>query len=472
MSISERYTQIIKDAELADYGPVRGCLVIRPYGFSIWQQLKDLLDKKLQETGHQPAYFPLLIPEKFITDEMEYVEGLSPRVFTVTEAGGEKLDEPLVIRPTSETVISYMFAKWIDSYRDLPLRIYQWSNVVRWEYRTRPFIKETEILWLEGHTAHATHKESMEEVRIIVSIFVNYMKDFLAIPVIWGVEPQGRKFAGSLDTFTVESLMPDGNALQLASVYDLGQRFSKAFDVFYRDKDNEITLCWTTNWGLGFRLIGAIALVHGDERGLRLPPKIAPIQVVVLPIYTKDEEWQSKIDNFCDQLFHNLVKLGIRVQISKSDVDSISHRIRHWEVRGVPLCILIGKKEIDTQEIPVLRRDFTIGENKVSIPFHSIGDNVCDLLNQIQMSLYEQALTFQRESTSIAFDLESFAKNLNSGWVLAEWCESEKCEKTITMKFGSVIRCIIGEKHDIQKTGRCFYCGRKSKNITLFAKGF
>ncbi|MEL7658021.1 MAG: aminoacyl--tRNA ligase-related protein, partial [Bacillota bacterium] len=281
ITLSQWYSTIIQEAKIADYGPVHGSLVIRPYGFAIWNQLRDVLDQKLGASGHQQAYFPLLIPEKFIRDQSNYIENFAPRVLTVTKVSDRELAEPLVLRPTSETIVTHMFSKWIDSYRDLPLKLYQWSNIARWEERTRPLIKNVEILWLEGHTAHTTHQEALEEVIAITNLFKTFLTETLSIPVYSGIEPDGRRFAGSLDTYTVEALMPDGKVLQLAAAYDLGQKFSRAFRATFRDSDNLNHHCWTTNWGLGFRLIAASMLVHGDSDGLRLPPEIAPVQVLI-----------------------------------------------------------------------------------------------------------------------------------------------------------------------------------------------
>ena len=467
------YTTIIREAELVDYAPIRGCTVIRPYGYAIWELFKESLNNHLRRTGHQAAYFPLLIPERFVQEEAEYVDKLVlPRVLTVTQAGGQILQDPLVIRPTSETIVSYMFARWIRSYRDLPLKIYQWSNVARWESRTHPLLKAVEILWLEGHTAHATHREAIDEVDLIASLFVETLQECLAIPVIMGPEPEGRKFAGSVSTYSVETLMPNGKSLQVAAVYDLGQKFTRAFDVLYTDSENNLRCCWTTNWGLSVRVIGATVLIHGDDIGLRLPPKIAPIQVIILPVYTDDIEKTQYIANVCYRTRQELESVGIRAHIDERVAASLGKRIRQWEVKGVPIRIEIGVRELESELASVARRDTSNSKVRLSLSFESLPYRVNELLADIQNSLFDQALASQTQRTTNVSTYQSLKKVLETSWATAEWCGLSKCEQGIKEDMGAVIRCFILDKRREFNMGRCFRCGSRSAGMALFGRGF
>ena len=465
------YSNIVLKAELADYGVTRGDIVIRPYGFAIWEQIIVALNEKLQSTGHQQAYFPLLLPEKLIEDEKKYIENLSPKVFTVTKGGGDELKEPLVIRPTSETIISYMFAKWIKSHRDLPLKLYQWSNIARWEERTRPFIKGREILWLEGHTAHSCHADAINEVKLICNIFEETLKNSLSIPVIFGQETESRKFVGSLNTYTAEAIMPNGQALQLAAVYDLGQIFSNAFDISFHTSDNKVNHCWTTNWGLGFRLIGSLILVHGDDRGLRLPPKIAPTQIIIIPVFV-NKRGTEEIKDYCSNVYNELVRNNFRIGISNLEFGSVKQAIEYWEMKGVPIIILIGNQEINKQTATILRRDYPLNKNKIECSICQTKEIVSDLLKEIQISLYEQALNFQTENITAVEQITELEKKINDGWVVAKWCNSKDCENKIISQFGKIIKCTIPDFSEMTVSENCFACNSPANNITLFAKSY
>lgn len=463
---SEWYTQVIQRAELADYSPVRGCMVIKPYGYAIWENIQQSLDRRFKETGHQNAYFPLFIPYSFIQKESQHIKGFAPQLAIVTHGGGKELEEPLVVRPTSETIIGYMYAQWIRSYRDLPVLINQWCNVVRWELRTRPFLRTMEFLWQEGHTAHATYEEAEEETLKILYIYRDFAENEAAIPVILGRKSESEKFAGALHTYTMEAMMGNKWALQAATSHNLGQNFAKAFEIRYLDRNNQLQYCWTTSWGLSTRFIGAIVMVHGDEKGLKLPPKLAPIQVIIVPIWRSDEE-REKVLAWIEELKPQLK--AFRVKVDDREEYTPGWKFNEWELRGVPLRIEIGPRDVEAGQVVFARRD--TGE-KWAISTDDLGSKVEKALEEIQSNLFLMAKKFRDENTYRLNDYAEFKRIIESdgGFVIAPWCESAECEESIKDETKATIRCIPFEQDG--ELGRCIYCGKETTLKALFARAF
>ncbi len=463
---SEWYTQVIQRAELADYSPVRGCMVIKPYGYAIWENIQQSLDRRFKETGHQNAYFPLFIPYSFIQKESQHIKGFAPQLAIVTHGGGKELEEPLVVRPTSETIIGYMYAQWIRSYRDLPVLINQWCNVVRWELRTRPFLRTMEFLWQEGHTAHATYEEAEEETLKILYIYRDFAENEAAIPVILGRKSESEKFAGALHTYTMEAMMGNKWALQAATSHNLGQNFAKAFEIRYLDRNNQLQYCWTTSWGLSTRFIGAIVMVHGDEKGLKLPPKLAPIQVIIVPIW-KNEEEKEKVLAWIEELKPQLK--AFRVKVDDREEYTPGWKFNEWELRGVPLRIEIGPRDVEAGQVVFARRD--TGE-KWAISTDDLGSKVEKALEEIQSNLFLMAKKFRDENTYRLNDYAEFKRIIESdgGFVIAPWCESAECEESIKDETKATIRCIPFEQDG--ELGRCIYCGKETTLKALFARAF
>ncbi|RLE29723.1 proline--tRNA ligase, partial [Candidatus Acetothermia bacterium] len=381
------YNEIVRRAELADYTPVRGCMVIRPYGYALWENVQAALDRRFKETGHVNAYFPLFIPYSFIQKESEHIEGFSPQLAVVTHGGGEKLEEPLVVRPTSETIIGHLYAKWINSYRDLPLLINQWANVVRWEMRPRLFLRTTEFLWQGGHTAHATPEEAEEEALRMLDVYADFAENEAAIPVIKGRKSESEKFPGAVRSYTIEGMMGDRKALQMGTSHNLGQNFAKAFDIQYLDRNNQLQYCWTTSWGVSTRLVGAIVMVHGDDQGLILPPRLAPIQAVVVPIY-KDREERSRVLEFADRVVGEL-KGAVRLKVDDRDEYTAGWKFNEWELRGVPLRIEVGPRDVAAEQVVLARRDVPGKAGKWTVPLARLAEEVPKALEEIQKALYE-----------------------------------------------------------------------------------
>jgi len=463
---SEWYIQVIQRAELADYSPVRGCMVIRPYGYAIWENIQQSLDRRFKETGHQNAYFPLFIPYSFIQKESQHIEGFAPQLAIVTHGGGKELEEPLVVRPTSETIIGYMYSQWIRSYRDLPLLINQWCNVVRWELRTRPFLRTMEFLWQEGHTAHATYEEAEEETLRMLNIYRDFAENDAAIPVILGKKSESEKFAGALHTYTMEAMMGNKWALQAATSHNLGQNFAKAFEIRYLDRNNQLQYCWTTSWGLSTRFIGAIVMVHGDEKGLKLPPKLAPIQVIIVPIWKSDEEKEkvlARIEELKPQL------KAFRVKVDDREEYTPGWKFHEWELRGVPLRVEIGPRDVETGQVVLARRD--TGE-KWAVSTDDLGSKIEKALEEIHANLFQMAKKFRDENTFRLNDYNEFKRLMESdgGFVIAPWCESPECEKAIQEETKATIRCIPFEQDG--QPDRCIYCGKETTLKALFARAF
>ncbi len=465
---SRWYTEIVQRAELADYSPVKGCMVIRPYGYALWENIREALDRRFKATGHVNAYFPLFIPMSFIQKEAEHVEGFAPELAIVTIGGGKKLEEPLVVRPTSETIIGHMYARWIQSYRDLPLLINQWANVVRWEMRTRLFLRTTEFLWQEGHTAHATYEEAQEETLRMLDVYTDFAVNDAAIPVIPGRKSESEKFAGAMTSYTIEAMMGDGRALQSATSHNLGQNFAKAFDIKFLDQNNELQYCWTTSWGLSTRMIGAIIMVHGDDQGLVLPPRLAPTQVVLIPIYRNEEE-KGRVIPFLRQV-EAALKDDVRLKVDDREEYTPGWKFNEWEMRGVPLRIEIGPRDVAQEQVTLARRDRPGRAGKRSAPLAGLTETVQELLAEIQADMYRKALAFREENTVEPADYGEFKEAVARGFALAWWCGDGACEAAIKEETTATIRCI--PLHQEPGEGACIYCGRPARERAVFARAY
>lgn len=466
---SEWYNELVIRAELADYAPVRGCMIVRPYGWALWENIQQALDRRFKATGHVNAAFPLLIPRSFIDKEQSHVEGFSPELAVVTHGGGEELEEPLVVRPTSETIVGHAYSKWIQSYRDLPLLINQWNSVMRWEMRTKLFLRTTEFFWQEGHTAHATLKEADIETRQMLDIYQDFAVNDAAVPVIQGLKSESERFAGADQTFSIEALMGDGKALQSGTSHNLGQNFAKAFDIRYLDQNGELQYCWTTSWGLSTRFIGAIIMVHGDDQGLILPPRLAPYQAVIVPIFKTDEE-RTRVMLAARRIRSELVSSDFRVVLDEREGMSPGFKFNDWEMRGVPLRIEIGPKDVAKETVVLARRDMPGREGKSFVPQAGLPDAVRQALNSIQGALYERALKFRQDNTLVPEDYAAFKSAVGKGFAYSYWCGSAQCEKSIKEDTKATLRCIpleqAGEK------GACIYCGQPAEEKAYFAKAY
>jgi len=463
---SQWYLDVIAAADLAEYGPVRGCMVIKPYGFALWEAVQKFLDEKFKETGVQNAYFPLFIPERFLKKEKEHVEGFAPEVAVVTHAGGKKLDEPLVIRPTSETIMYDVFSRWIHSYRDLPLLINQWVNVVRWEMRPRLFLRTVEFLWQEGHTVHETEAQADERAKQMLEIYRDFAENVMAIPVMLGVKSDSEKFAGALRTYSVEAMMQDGKALQFATSHNLGQNFSKAFEINFLDKDGITQYGWQTSWGLSTRTIGGLIMTHSDDKGLVLPPKIASIQTVITTIIAKEED-KITVNGKAEEINKIIKDAGIKSQVDIRDIRP-GEKYYEWEKKGVPVRIELGPKDIANNGAVLVRRD--TGE-KIKISLDNLVESVKSLLDDIQSSLYTKALDYQKNKTKKVENWGDFVKEINDGnFVLAHWSGEKEEEAKIKEETGATVRCIPFDNK--LEDGLCVYSKKPSKQRVVFAKSY
>src|SRR5262245_6248537 len=433
---SQWYVDVVRRAELADYSPVKGCMVIRPYGYAMWEHLQQALDARIKATGHVNAYFPLFIPNSLLHKEAEHVEGFSPQVAYVTHGGGEELEEKLVVRPTSEAIIGTMYAKWIQGWRDLPILINQWANVVRWEKVTRPFLRTTEFLWQEGHTAHETEAESEEETLKILDLYADVCESVLAVPVVKGRKSESEKFAGALRTYSIEALMGDGRALQAGTSHNLGQNFAKAFDITFQGRDKTVQHVWGTSWGVTTRLIGALIMTHGDDSGLIVPPRVAPYQAVVVPIGRDD--WRTTVLPKAKEIQQQLVAAGIRVTLDERD-ERPGWKFSEWELRGVPVRVEIGPKDIEKSAVLVARRDT---REKQSLPMDGLAGAIATLLDEVQKNLFEKARAFREEHTQRASTYDEFKALMEGrpGFVIAPWCGAADCEAQIKADTQATIR--------------------------------
>ena len=447
---NEWYTDIIQQAQLADYSPVKGTMVIRPYGYSLWEGVQAYLDKKFKETGHENAYFPLFIPNSFIQKEAEHVEGFSPELATVTHAGGKELEEPLVVRPTSETIINHMFAKWIKSHRDLPMLVNQWANVVRWEMRTRLFLRTSEFLWQEGHTAHKTQEEATSEALQMLDIYAEFAENAAGVSVVKGIKSANERFAGATTTYSIEAMMKDKKALQAGTSHELGQNFSKAFEIQYSDENNELQHPFQTSWGVSTRLIGMIIMAHGDDKGLQLPPKLAPTQSVLIPIIP-NEDSKSVVLETVNKL-HEELRESYRIKIDDRDNISPGFKFNEWELKGVPLRIEIGPKDIEKNSVVFSRRDGVDGKNSISI--NEVSQKLKDNLDDIQSNLLETSKNFRKDNTIHVDSKAELIDTLNStpGFVTCYWDENTSDEIEIKDLTKATLRCYLLDNEDSAKS--------------------
>ena len=480
---SEWYNELVVKAALADHSAVRGCMVIKPYGYALWENMRDQLDKMFKDTGHVNAYFPLFVPKSLFEAEEKNAEGFAKECAVVThyrlkadpENPGKlivdpnaKLEEELVVRPTSEAIIWNTYKGWIQSYRDLPLLINQWANVVRWEMRTRLFLRTAEFLWQEGHTAHATQEEAVEETMKMLDVYASFVEEYMALPVIKGVKTASERFAGAVDTYCIEALMQDGKALQAGTSHFLGQNFAKAFDVKFSDKNNKLDYVWATSWGVSTRLIGALIMAHSDDDGLILPPKIAPLQVVIVPIY-KGEQGKAVVDEKANAIISSLKAKGIRVKYDDNDNARPGWKFAEYELKGVPVRIALGQRDIENNVVELARRDT---KEKTSVSLDGLDQYVVELLEEMQQHLYNKALAFRTESTREANSWEEFVKILDEkgGFVSAHWDGTEETEDKIKEQTKATIRCIpINNK---QEEGKCILTGAPSTQRVLFARAY
>ncbi|MEZ5292127.1 MAG: proline--tRNA ligase [Vicinamibacterales bacterium] len=464
---SRWYLDVVRKAELADYSPVKGCMVIRPYGYAIWELIQRQLDDRFKATGHVNAYFPLFIPESLIMKEAEHVEGFAPQVAWVTKGGVEELEEKLIVRPTSETIFGVMYQKWIQSWRDLPLLINQWANVVRWEKVTRPFLRTTEFLWQEGHTAHETEAEAQDETLKILALYKEFAENVLAMPVVDGQKSSSEKFAGAERTYSIEALMGDGRALQAGTSHNLGQNFAKAFEIQFQGRDKTLQYAWTTSWGVSTRLIGGTIMTHGDDSGLILPPRVAPWQVVIIPIPRGN--WKDTVLPACEAVRDELKAAGIRVRLDDDESQTPGWKYAEYEMRGVPLRLEIGPKDIEKRSVFSARRDT---KAKAPLPMDGLAGHVSALLDEIQGNLLARARAFRESHTTAAGTWDAFKAVMDGrpGFVISPWCETDECEAAIKAETQATIRNIpFGSA---TPTGGCVRCDKPAKVNAWFAKAY
>ena len=479
---SQWYNDLVIKGELADYSAVKGCMVIKPYGFALWENMRDTLDKMFKDTGHVNAYFPLLIPKSFLSKEAAHVEGFAKECAVVTHyrlkndpnGGGvivdpdAKLEEELIIRPTSETIIWSTYKDWIQSYRDLPILINQWCNIVRWEMRTRLFLRTTEFLWQEGHTAHATRQEAVEEAERMLGVYASFVEEFMAVPVFKGVKTANERFAGAEETYCIEAMMQDGKALQAGTSHFLGQNFAKAFDVKFSNKENQMEYVWATSWGMTTRLIGALVMVHSDDDGLVLPPRLAPFQVVIVPIY-KGEEQKKLIDDKVKGIMNELKVLGVRVKYDDNDNSRPGWKFAEYEMKGVPVRLAIGARDLEQNVVEVARRDT---KEKRSVSLDGIAQYADALLKEIQENLFNKAKAYRDEHITPADSWDEFVKLLDEkgGFIAAHWDGTADTEEAIKDKTKATIRCI--PLNNPKEDGKCILSGKPSSQRVLFARAY
>ncbi len=466
---SEWYNQVVLRSEMADYAPVRGCMIVRPYGWALWENITAALDRRFKATGHVNAAFPLLIPRSFIEKEKSHVAGFSPELAVVTHGGGEELAEPLVIRPTSETIIGHAYAKWIQSYRDLPVLINQWNSVVRWELRTKLFLRTLEFFWQEGHTAHATAAEAQAETLQMADVYTDFAVKEAAIPVIPGRKTDSEKFAGADVTYSLEAMMGDKKALQFCTSHNLGQNFAKAFEIRYLDRGGQLQYCWTTSWGLSTRVVGAIIMVHGDDQGLIFPPRLAPQQIVIVPIF-KNEQEKAQVSEAAHAVRAELAGAGLRVKLDEREGVTPGFKFNDWEMRGVPLRIEIGPKDVAKSSVALARRDRPGREGKSFVPREGLAAAAGEALESIQKALYERALEFRKANTRDPKTYEEFRSAVEDGFAFSFWCGEAECEARVKAETKATIRNIPLEQPG--GSGPCIACGAAAKERALFGRAY
>ena len=462
---SQWYTDVILQTGLCDYAPVRGCMIIRPYGYAIWERIQQELDARFKATGHENVYFPMLIPESLLLKEAEHVEVFAPEVAWVTQGGQEQLQERLAVRPTSETIFCTMYSKWVQTWRDLPLKYNQWCSVMRWEKATRPFLRTSEFLWQEGHTIHATPEEAQEETLAMLEIYRETAENVMALPVYVGQKSEKEKFAGARATYSMEAMMQDGKALQAGTTHNFGTNFAEAYDIQYQNKEGKLTYVHETSWGVSTRLIGAIIMTHGDERGLRLPPRIAPIQVVVLPIAAH----KPGVIEACEKLTQELKDAGFRVKLDDRDTVSAGFKFNDWELKGVPVRLEIGPRDLENGVVTAFRRDLC---EKTTLPLEGIADALQQLLDDIQRTLLEQARAFRDAHTKTVHNMDELGEAVQDGFAKAMWCGERECEDKIKEQFNASSRNMPFDQEGETFSDTCVCCGKKAKKVMYFAKAY
>ena len=458
------YTDIVLKNDMCDYTDVRGCMAIKPYGYAVWELMQKEMDQRFKDTGHQNAYFPLLIPESMLMKEAEHVEGFAPEVAWVTQGGNEVLQERMAIRPTSETIIGTMYSKWIQSYRDLPVLYNQWCNVMRWEKSTRPFLRTAEFLWQEGHTAHETHEDAQEETIRMLNVYYDFMVNVLAIPVVRGRKSESERFAGAEATYTLEALMHDGKALQMGTSHNLSDHFARSYDIKYLSREGKQEYCYTTSWGTSTRMIGGMIMVHGDDRGLKLPPKVAPIQVVILPIAMHKEGVLEK----ATELYNEIKAAGLRVKLDDSE-QSAGWKFNQWEMKGVPVRIELGPKDIENNQAVLVRRDT---HEKQFVSLDGLADTIKALLDDIHVSMFNRALAHRESHTQEVRDFGDFMEAVKTGFAKAPWCGERECEDEIKAITGATTRCYTLDYDPEAHGDTCIFCGKKAKHLMYFGKAY
>jgi len=466
---SKWYIEIIRKAAMADYAPIKGMMIIRPYGYSIWEHIQAHLDRRIKASGHENAYFPLFVPESFLQKETAHLEGFSPEVAWVTKGGADELEEPLAVRPTSEAIIGHMYSKWIKSYRDLPVLINQWANIVRWEKVTRPFLRTTEFLWQEGHTAHETYEEAQEETLKILALYKEFSETELAVPVLSGKKTEKEKFAGAQMTYCIEGLMSDGKALQMGTSHNLGQNFAKVFNIRFENREQTLQFAWQTSWGVSTRLVGAVVMSHGDDSGLKLPPRVAPLQVVIVPISVGD--WKATVLPVARQLETSLKQAGIRVKLDDREEFTPGWKFSDWEMRGVPLRLEVGPRDVKNKQALSVRRDT---REKQPLSLDNIADPVLKLLDEIQKGLLESAQKFQADNTHTVEDYAEFKAVLEEkkGFLKTFWCGDAKCEEQVKEETMATIRVVLMEEDRDPGNGICICCGKGAEEQVYFARAY
>jgi len=466
---NEWYNSLVLKADMADYGPTRGSMIVKPYGWALWENIQDALDRRFKATGHENAGFPMFIPMSFLEKEAKHVEGFSPELAVVTHAGGEELAEPMVVRPTSETIIGHTYAKWVKSYRDLPILINLWNSVVRWELRTKLFLRTSEFFWQEGHTAHATAAEADFETRQMLDVYTDFAVNEAAVPVIPGEKSAAERFAGADQTMTIEAMMGDKRALQSGTSHNLGQNFAKAFDIKYLDQNNELQYCWTTSFGLSSRFIGAIIMTHGDDQGLIMPPRLAPYQVVMTPIYKNDAE-KGEVMAAAERIQAELTAVNIRVKMDTRENLSPGFKFNDWEMRGVPARIEIGPKDVAKNSVALARRDVPGREGKQFVPQDGLSGRVQELLVEIQANLLARATQFRDENTHEPANYADFQEVVKDGFARVWWAGSDEDEQRVKGETKATIRCFPNEQPGGQ--GTCFYTGKPANRVAIFGRAY
>jgi len=469
VDFNDWYNTIVQKADMAEHGPVRGTMIVKPYGWALWENLQAGLDRRFKATGHQNAGFPLFIPESFIKREAKHVEGFAPELAIVTHAGGEKLEEPLVVRPTSETVIGHAFSKWVQSYRDLPILINLWNSVVRWELRTKLFIRSSEFYWQEGHTAHATADEAAFETRQMLDVYADFAINDAAIPVISGEKSESERFAGADRTFTIETMMGDRRGLQAGTSHNLGQNFAKAFDIRYLDHNNELKYCWTTSWGLSTRFIGAIIMVHGDDQGLVMPPRLAPYQAVIVPIF-KNEEEKTLVMEAVNQISKRLSDSDIRIKVDDRDHLTPGFKFNDWEMRGVPVSVEVGPRDVAKGSVALSRRGILGRDGKQFVSQEGLAEVIEQLLEEIHNAMYEKAQGFLEGHTYRPKDYDEFKEVVKDGFARVWWDGATADETRIKEETKATLRCLPLETPEGR--GTCFYSGRETDQVAVFGRGY